>query len=372
MNAIVQAGQFGAVSTRFANQKVENELGAGIQGGFGMIGYKGKVWSIRKGGEEHQLMRDDGDGPRNSIEVVVVGAPKVISKVFYAGGYVEGSTAAPDCYSTNGTTPAAGVAPDKKRSPVCASCPMNAWGSRVTPAGKQGKACSDSKRLAVVPLGDLRNEAFGGPLLLRVPAASLTEMATFGAAMAQRGYPLISFGLRISFDPAESYPKFKFAAIRPLSDEEADIVLELKESPAVARILAEDEFEQAAQQQPVQQVQAPLFEQEQPKTQGVAPSGPTSGGFKTAPMNPQSQPTTGAASSTPAQPAVGNSPVQITGVAHATGTLPVSASAETQAGEQKPSVGSVASVQSAIGGTDSVPTGLVDFDAALDEMLADQ
>ena len=109
MNAIVPAA-FGAVPARFQGVPVDNELGAGIQGGFGIIGYKGKAWSIRKGGQDTTLMREDGDGPRNSIEVVVLKSAGVVSKIFYKNGYVEGSTAAPDCYSTNGVTPAAGVA----------------------------------------------------------------------------------------------------------------------------------------------------------------------------------------------------------------------------------------------------------------------
>jgi hypothetical protein len=154
MNAVIPAA-FGAVSTVFQNATLENDLGAGIAGGYGVVGYKGKVWSIRKGGTDRPLMREDGDGPRNSIEVVILRASTVVSKIFYVNGYVEGSTAPPDCYSTNGVTPAAGAA--NKHTAACATCPKNAWGSRITPAGKQGKACGDSKRLALVPLGDIAN-----------------------------------------------------------------------------------------------------------------------------------------------------------------------------------------------------------------------
>src|SRR5262245_58923604 len=105
MNELVQQ-KFGAVSNRFAGRKdAFDDLGAGVQGGYGHIGYKGKVWSIRHNGETTPLMREDGDGPRNSIEVVVVKSPQVISKIWYEAGYVEGSSAAPDCFSANGLTP---------------------------------------------------------------------------------------------------------------------------------------------------------------------------------------------------------------------------------------------------------------------------
>lgn len=239
MNSLIPAN-FGAVSTRFGNAPVTDDLSSGIQSSFGLIGYKGKVWSIRYRGEETQLMRDDGDGPRGSIEVVILNAPPVVSKVWYEQGYVEGSNAAPDCFSNNGVTPEPTSA--KKQCDSCAMCPHNQWGSRVTPAGKAGKACADSKRLAVVPLNDLENEMFGGPMLLRVPAASLQDLAMYGQKMNQLGYPYYAVGTRIAFDAQESYPKFVFNAIRPLTDEEADIVIEERDNHTVKRILSESEF----------------------------------------------------------------------------------------------------------------------------------
>lgn len=236
MNAIIPQN-FGAVSSRFHTAAMTNELAAGVQTGFGIIGYKGKVWSVRFRGEETKLVRPDGDGPVNSIEVVIVKASSVISKVFYKDGYVEGSNAAPDCFSTNGQTP--DLQAKLRQGNACVSCPQNAWGSRVTNTGKGGKACSDSKRLVIVPLSDLRNEVYGGPMLLRVPAASLNDLAQFGNKLFALHYPVSAVAVRIGFDLAEAYPKFLFSAIRPLTDAEADVVLEMQNDPAVARILAE-------------------------------------------------------------------------------------------------------------------------------------
>lgn len=236
MNAIVPQN-FGAPSTRFANAPRDNDMSAGIAAGFGIIGYKGKAWSTRYRGTETTLMRPDGDGAMNSIEVVIVKASGHVSKIWYENGYVEGSSASPDCYSTNGITPDVGSA--KKQCSTCELCERNKWGSRITPAGKQGKACSDSKRLAIVPLPDLNNEGLGGPMLLRVPAASLRDLAAFDDKMKALGYPYYSIGARIAFDTAEAYPKFVFTAVRPLSDAEADVVLAHRDSRAVATILAE-------------------------------------------------------------------------------------------------------------------------------------
>lgn len=268
MNAIVPA-QFGPLADIFkgsATPNANDTLSAGIEGGFGIVGYRGKTWSIRYRGNDIPLMRDDGDGPRNSIEVVIVSASNSIAKIFYEQGYVEGSDSPPECYSTNGVVPHPGAT--KKQSLTCALCPKNAWGSRTTPAGKQAKACSDSRRVTVVPLADIQNEMFGGPLLLRIPAASLNELAQFGAKMGAIGYPYFAIGTRIAFDVNESFPKFIFTAIRPLTPAEGQIVMAMREQPLVARILAEGN--EPAQIAPPAATPAQLFEQPPANAQPVA------------------------------------------------------------------------------------------------------
>jgi hypothetical protein len=231
---------FGKVPAAFANSEaaaVNDELGQGVAASYAVTGYRGKVWSLKYQGNEEPLMREDGDGPRNSIEVVLVKASPAVSKIFYQGGYVDGSTAAPDCWSGNGQTPDASV--QNKQHPTCADCPMNAWGSRVTEAGKQGKACADSRRLAILPIADLANEAYGGPMLLRVPAASLKDLKAYGDFLNGYNYPYYAVATRIAFDAKEAYPKFVFSAIRALTDEEAAYIAEVREDRRVKVVLAE-------------------------------------------------------------------------------------------------------------------------------------
>jgi len=262
VNALIPQN-FGPVASVFQSQPIQDDLSAGIATSFGIVGYRGKVWNIRHRGIETPLMREDGDGPRGSIEVVIIKAPPVVSKIFYASGWVEGSSAPPDCYSLNGIRPE----PNSKalQSPACGTCQHNQWGSRITPAGKAGKACADSKRLAVVPLQDIANEVLGGPMLLRVPAASLQDLAVYGQKMMAMGFPYYAIGTRISFDPAESYPKFIFNAIRPLSEEEARAVVAHQQGHQVDRILGQavEYADEVAQPQAAQQV----FEQPVQATQ---------------------------------------------------------------------------------------------------------
>ncbi len=258
MNQIVNASQMAPASTRFASVPQENDLAGGITGGYGLITYKGKVWTIKYQGQEMVLMRPDGDGPRNSIELVILKANPHLSKIWYENGYVEGSNAPPDCSAANGLKPDAGV--PKPQHTVCATCPKNQWGS--DPRGGKGKACGDSRRLAVVPLQDIPNESLGGPLLLRVPAASLQDLAAFSNQMQAKGYPYYSIGVRIAFDAKESFPKFEFGAIRPLSDAEADIVIGLQKTEAVARVVSEPSPAETAQAQALAApAEKPLFEQ---------------------------------------------------------------------------------------------------------------
>ncbi len=255
-NAIIVPDSFKApVASAFQGLQAGDDLSGGITGGYGLVKYRGKVWSIQYQGNVMNLMRDDGDGPRGSIDVVIVKANPQMSKTFYINGWDENNNNPPDCASANGIVPDQGV--PHRQSDICATCPKNAWGS--APNGGKGKACGDHRRLAVVPLPDLRNESLGGPLLLRCPAASLQDMAAFDARYKSMGYPYFTMGVKIGFDPQESYPKFTFAAIRPLTEDEAKVVIELRNSPDTARVVNEGSAPAMAQvaQQPAAFLEAP-------------------------------------------------------------------------------------------------------------------
>jgi hypothetical protein len=225
----------GSLPTAFQGVGGADDLAAGITGGFGIVTYKGKVWRTKYRGEETILMDNTGRNPRHELEVIIVKAAQAISKVFYKSGYVEGSNSPPDCWSVNGLTPDP-AAPDKQ-NPLCASCKQNAWGSRVSEAGKAGKACSDNKRLVIVPADDILNESLGGPMMLRVPPASLQDMATFGKMMESKGFPYFALVTRLRFDANEAYPRFIFEPVRPLTNDEAKLVIELRSNPITQRIL---------------------------------------------------------------------------------------------------------------------------------------
>jgi hypothetical protein len=77
-------------------------------------------------------------------------------------------------------------------------------------------------------------------MLLRVPAASLNDMAMYAQMAKNAGFKTFAIATKISFDADQAYPKLKFSAIRPLKDDEAQVVLDLRNSPQIDRILQEE------------------------------------------------------------------------------------------------------------------------------------
>lgn len=245
MNNLIPAN-IGSVSSKFGSIQIANEAAAGIEGGYAAMKYKGKVWAVEYRGEHQPIMRPDGDGPANSIEVVIVSASPVKSKIYYPN-YVDGARENPVCFSTNGVTPDGRAM--HKQANACAVCPQNQSGSKVDETGQaRGKACRDNKRVAIVPLADMQNELYGGPMLLRIPAASLNDFAMFTRKLEQLGYPYCAVGVKIAFDPAHAYPKFVFTGVRTLTDAEADMVIKLRDDPQVKRIVSEEPIVEATPQ----------------------------------------------------------------------------------------------------------------------------
>lgn len=195
---------------------------ANVAASFAVIGYKGRAWSIKFRGDA-EILKGANGAPMQFLDVVIVGVSPSISKQFYETGYVEGSDSAPDCFSVDGVIP--DPAAPKKQCTTCAACPKNQWGSKITEAGKKGKACQDSRRVAVVPLTDIENEDFGGPMLLRVPPMSLGNLANYATMLDRKGASMEMVGTRLGFDYDVAYPRITFNAVCWLDDEQARAVV---------------------------------------------------------------------------------------------------------------------------------------------------
>ena len=215
---------------------INSEVLSGGQG-FPVMSIKGKVFTLVKGGERKVLVRDDDpEETLQSIEATVVRAnPK--SRVFYLKAYAEGSegeSGPPDCYSSDGTAPAADAR--NPQASKCAMCPHSVWGSKVGTEGK-GTACTVNTRLAVV---DPLQVAAGNevePYLLRVPAGSRKNFAEVVKTANARGIPYNALALKIGFDREAPSPKLTFRIVGLLDDAAYNTVNGLYEDETVVDIV---------------------------------------------------------------------------------------------------------------------------------------
>jgi hypothetical protein len=229
-------GQLPAAFQSRAGSKLNEDMAGGITSGFAILSIRGKVWRVKHRGEERKLLNSDGT-PIYSLPLVIIKASPHISKVWYEAGYVEGSNAPPDCWSVDGKKP--DPASPKLQNPTCAGCRWNAWGSSRTQGGTgKGKDCADSKRFAVSFPHDIDGTPYGGPLLLRIPPASLADVLAYANSMETIGFPYYGVVTNVSFDVNAEYPKLMFSPARALTDEEAEKVLKWQGDPLTERILA--------------------------------------------------------------------------------------------------------------------------------------
>ena len=149
------------------------------------------------------------------------------------------------------------------QSPTCVSCKQNIFGCKITPAGKQIKACATSRRIALMlPHELVLPDMQLGAMLLRVPYSSLGNLKEYAAFLDRNGHEVNSCITRLTFDIGESFPKLKFAFERPLDDREYDRVLATANEERTNRILsapqdgAEEPADEVAQTA-VQQAAAP-------------------------------------------------------------------------------------------------------------------
>lgn len=218
-------------------------LADGIGSSYGIVGYKGKVWSLRLRGETYTFTRPDDGSPAAFLDVIVLRAPPYKSKSFYPpNSYQDGQIGTrPLCSALDGETPDADIPNPQSNS--CAVCPRNVF--KLSPDGRKTRDCSDYKRLAVLLLPSVSAALLGAalmePVFLRVPAASLNDLALLGEGMQAQGFHFSTFVTRIGFNPEKPHPQMTFRALQGLTDAEAPTVLGLREDPTATRITGEEE-----------------------------------------------------------------------------------------------------------------------------------
>jgi hypothetical protein len=206
----------------------------------------GRFFSMKAG----QLKFDDVALPGNMMAVVVVGVAH--ENVYYEAKYDPDNKTPPTCFAfwketmdhdLDEMSPPATVDEEEvfeRQSDYCKTCPQNEWGSAET--GK-GKACSNRRRLAVIPAGAYKsagkNKGFDLEMFteaeqfkksdlayLKLPVMSVKAYSAFVREVSEQlGKPLWAVFTNVSVVPDDrSQFKVEFELIDEVPDEFMDVI----------------------------------------------------------------------------------------------------------------------------------------------------
>lgn len=161
-------------SLRGVNQAMRSNLGqpshprVSIAGGaFRLSDASGEIWPA------HVIPHPAKSGVWAFV-CIIIGANANKSKVFYPDGWDEHNPIPPLCFSDNGTAPSSNAQEPQAR--FCAECEFGKWNSKQSPITGRGiKACTDKKKIAVLPMGDPTGLAYE----LQIPPASLGALGVY-------------------------------------------------------------------------------------------------------------------------------------------------------------------------------------------------
>ena len=214
---------------------LSQSLASGISGGPSSprISIKGSRFRIVEDGTETVL-------DTVALDVIIVGANPKLSKTYYAKAWdPDAEATAPDCFSLNGIQPH--PESESPQNDVCATCPHNAWGSKIGPQGQQLKACQDQKRLAIVAADDPDGPVY----LLQVTPSALKGLNAYHKKLSMRGIPAEIVKTKVTFDTDASYPKLKFGFGGFIDEDTHNTIEPLFGSDSVLEITGEKDVEMA-------------------------------------------------------------------------------------------------------------------------------
>jgi hypothetical protein len=195
--------------------------GGGAQGNR-RISIKGGVFRETIGGKEYRVSEE------RAMNVVLVNAAP-ISRMYYAGSYVEGETVKPTCWSSNTQTPDASVPQDNRQAQRCMDCKQNIKGS----GQGEGRACRFQQRIAVQLEGELdKREVYQ----VTLPGTSIfgdgekgkMPLQAYGRHLAAHSTNAIGIVTEMRFDTSSPTPKLVFKPVRALDDAEIAVALEMR------------------------------------------------------------------------------------------------------------------------------------------------
>mgnify|MGYP000137747190 CR=1 FL=1 len=187
------------------------------------ISIKGSVFREIINGKEYRVNEE------RSMNVAVVRAAPV-SRIYFSGAYSEGNVVKPTCWSSDTRTPDADVPAEQRQAERCMDCQQNIKGS----GNGEGRACRFQQRLAVMLEGDIEGKHI---YQVALPATSIFGEGTkdkmplqaYGKFLKAHNTNIVTIITEMRFDTSSPTPKLVFKAIRPLTDEEQQAVLDMVE-----------------------------------------------------------------------------------------------------------------------------------------------
>jgi hypothetical protein len=206
-----------------ATDDVTNALAGGESLGARRISIKGNMFREYIGGKEYRVSEE------RSMNVVIIKAAPKVSRVFYAGSYVEGEAVSPTCWSADSQRPDEKA--KEKQSATCLTCPQNIKGS----GQGDSRACRYQQRLAVVLDGEIDKEEV---YQLVLPPTSVfgdgekgkLPLQAYARHLKNHGTPITGVVTEMRFDSASPTPRLIFKPIRPVTEEEYETVTRLKDT----------------------------------------------------------------------------------------------------------------------------------------------
>lgn len=229
--ALVLAGKPKFLATVVTDQS-EFDVKINTGPSFPMLSCRQGRWRVRAGDEEQVLKTPDGKHNLSAVGAVVIGANQGTYKAFYEKPFDPNAdkAEAPRCWSSNGEAPSQFVT--NPISKLCANCPKNAFGSKITEKGTKAKACSDSKRLLILPYHD-ETGVSDIVHMVNMPVMSLKNWALYIAALKKHSVPVSAVVTAFSLDEDVDYPLMKFRHIGWLDEAQYVRAQELAQSEDV-------------------------------------------------------------------------------------------------------------------------------------------
>jgi hypothetical protein len=183
------------------------------------------------------------DGSEGEVlEVVVVDF--VTAYMFYDGPYDRENPQSPACFAIgpepsmlvpSGNSPA-------RQAETCSACPNNQFGSALT--GK-GKACKNTRLLAIMPASALDNPGEDAPIwIMAVPPTSIKAFDAYVHTLANK-HTTTPTGVitQITMDSNSTFAAPRFTIVRPLTGKELGTFMSRRDE-AVTRLNTEPDVSQ--------------------------------------------------------------------------------------------------------------------------------